>query len=189
MAPLDFPLCGYDKTYEYNRKNTLKGIHRLCADKSNLENILQVEVRKMTVLFDNYVVDNTVFQPMEVLKQIVPSMFLCIMFGDRFSYDDPEFVDIVDSYNRWFENAEADNPVDFFSWLQYLPNKRLADIEACGLAFQNFALKMIDEFGCKESNGGLIYSFFQFFGDASELSHQDKLNLSRVYCRFMWWWF
>ena len=173
-------LCDYSETYADNRKNTMRGIHRLCENKQVLDDILCEDVQKMTSLFDKLANENKEFGPMEEFKKIVPGMFLSIMFGSRFSYDDPEFLDIVNWFNTWFENAEADNPPDFFSILQYLPNKRLDNISDCGKAFEQFATKMIKEFNKKEGDTGLIYSFFRFFGDYSELPHQERLNFSRV---------
>ncbi|XP_057306023.1 cytochrome P450 1A2-like [Hydractinia symbiolongicarpus] len=173
-------LCTFSQVYENNRKGTMRAIHRLHSSTASYNELLQKEAKKMLELFDNSINSHNAVDPLKAFKRIVPSAFLAMMFGRDFDYHNEEFLDIVEWFNNWFENAEADNPPDFFPILQNMPNKRLKIISDCGLAFEKFALKKLKEFENENGDTGLVYSFYNYFGKPSELGRQEKLNLARV---------
>ena len=168
-------LCTFHETYEYNRKNTMRAVHRLYAQTDSFDILLHKETLKMMKLFDESIDSNQPIYPMIAFKKIVPSAFLSMMFGQNFPYNDHEFLEVTEYYNKWFENAEADNPPDFFPILQHFPNERLGIISDCGIAFEKFTTRNLYKFENENNDGSIVYSLFDNFGKISNLGTISKL--------------
>lgn len=173
-------LCTYDDTYAYNRKNTMRAVNRLYMQQSDYHHILHEEASKMVAYLDDNIAKNQAIDPIAAFKKIVPCAFLSMMFGKQFEYEDPEFQAITNWYHNWFENAEADNPPDFFPTLKLFPNARLNTISKCGEAFEIFTSKKLKEFESAKENIGLVYPLYEYFGLPSTLPIQKQRNFARV---------
>ena len=148
-------LCPYSNDYITNRKLAIKSLHSTMKGKEDMAEMFQVEMKKMTNMLDAHLSSNESFYPLEAFQKIVPSLFLALMFGQHYDYNDKEFLEKIECYEQWFENAEADNPADFFPVLEYFPNYRLDLAAKLGKLFESFALKEME----KDSNyNTTIYS-------------------------------
>ena len=155
--------------YKRNKAMNLRAMQKLVTDKSFVDSILTVEVRKMLNLFDKFILQKNAFYPVEEFGYIVPSVALSIMFGENYNYNDDQLLSIVDNSKEWFENAEIGNPIDFFNYkiLQYLPNERMRIAEKCRKLSDDYVLERIKAFLDNEVNPPSILTSYL------ENYHQD----------------
>ena len=177
-------LCDYTKEFKNNNRIAVAAIHNFLSNESNLDELLRGEASKMTRLFDKYANSNESFSPEEMFHKIVPSTFVAMMFRRQYEYDDPSFISIVDAYKLWFQVAEADNPADFFPFMQYFPNERLDTVGKCSAAFESFNMSFIDQIDItdQEDESCLFNVLVMQYTNRNKtvLTLDEKLRLAKI---------
>ena len=92
--------------YKRNKAMNLRAMQKLVRDKSFVDSILTLEVRKIVNLFDKLILQKNVFYPMEEFGYIVPSVAFSVMFGANYNYNDDQLLSIVANGKEWFETQE-----------------------------------------------------------------------------------
>ena len=136
-------LVDYNSAYIENRKLTVTSLHRFLRNQENVDKVLSIETRKVKAHFDGCASSGVEFFPLDVFEKVIPSMFLAMMYGKDFSYENQDLQQITSIYRTWFDAAEADNPADFFPTLAKLPNERLSAITKSAQGMEEFNMKMI----------------------------------------------
>lgn len=163
-------LCDYSDEYVNNRKMTLKAIHHFVNNAANLNKVFGEEALKMITLFDQYADCNKSIAPLQEFQKVIPSIFLNMMFGLTYEYNNERFQEASKIYRKWFEVAEADNPADFFRFLEKFPNQRLQVAQECGVYFEKFILSMMD------LSGSSKHCLFDEFKTGHTNSNEEKLS-------------
>lgn len=90
--------------------------------KKTFERHLTCEVRELLRLFVRQTEERQYFQPMNYLVVSTANVISAVCFGNRYSYEDEEFQQIVGRNDQFTRTVGAGSIVDVMPWLQYFPN-------------------------------------------------------------------
>ncbi|XP_030628183.1 cytochrome P450 1B1 [Chanos chanos] len=90
--------------------------------KRALENHVVGEIRELVKLFLRRTEEQAYFQPHTYLVVSVANIMSAVCFGNRYSYDDTEFQQVVGRNDQFTKTVGAGSIVDVMPWLQYFPN-------------------------------------------------------------------
>ena len=178
-------LCTYTEEFKVNKSIAVAALHTIVNQHDLLDHVLEQEVGKMYKLFDNY--SSQPFCPFSEFRRIVPSVFIHLLFNQSREYEDPVMTKVRDTYNLWFEVAEADNPADYFPFMLKFANKRLETAKECSKVFETFTVSMVEEnvrgvadVG-DESTSLFDNLLFQYSKkNQAPLSHAEKVRLAKI---------
>lgn len=90
--------------------------------KRTFERHVLCEFRELLRLFVDRTRRDRFFQPMTPLVVSTANVMSAVCFGNRYSYQDQEFRDVVGRNDKFTQTVGAGSIVDVMPWLQYFPN-------------------------------------------------------------------
>lgn len=90
--------------------------------KQTFERHIVLEIGELIHLFLNKTREQKYFQPHSFLVVSVANTMSAVCFGNRYSYDDAEFQQVVGRNDQFTKTVGAGSIVDVMPWLQYFPN-------------------------------------------------------------------
>ncbi|XP_055026783.1 cytochrome P450 1B1 [Misgurnus anguillicaudatus] len=90
--------------------------------KQTFEKHVVSEVGQLIHLFLNKTREQKYFEPHSFLVVSVANTMSAVCFGNRYSYDDAEFKQVVGRNDQFTRTVGAGSMVDVMPWLQYFPN-------------------------------------------------------------------
>lgn len=90
--------------------------------KKAFENHAMNEMRELVNIFLSKTAEQGYFIPHQYLVTSTANIMSAVCFGDRYSYDDKEFQQVVGRNDKFTETVGAGSMVDVMPWLQYFPN-------------------------------------------------------------------
>ncbi|XP_051503672.1 cytochrome P450 1B1 [Myxocyprinus asiaticus] len=90
--------------------------------KQTFEKHIVSEIRELIHLFLNKTREQKYFEPHSYLVVSVANIMSAVCFGNRYSYDDAEFQQVVGRNDQFTKTVGAGSIVDVMPWLQYFPN-------------------------------------------------------------------
>ncbi|XP_019942382.1 cytochrome P450 1B1 isoform X2 [Paralichthys olivaceus] len=92
------------------------------STKKTLEHHVLCEFRELLQLFVDRTKQHRFFQPMTYLVVSTANIMSALCFGQRYSYEDEEFRQVVGRNDQFTRTVGAGSIVDVMPWLQYFPN-------------------------------------------------------------------
>lgn len=90
--------------------------------KQTFERHIVLEISELIHLFLNKTQEQKYFEPHSFLVVSVANIMSAVCFGNRYSYDDAEFQQVVGRNDKFSRTVGAGSIVDVMPWLQYFPN-------------------------------------------------------------------
>ncbi|XP_051508380.1 cytochrome P450 1B1-like [Myxocyprinus asiaticus] len=90
--------------------------------KQTFEKHIVSEIGELIHLFLNKTREEKYFEPHSYLVVSVANIMSAVCFGNRYSYDDAEFKQVVGRNDQFTKTVGAGSIVDVMPWLQYFPN-------------------------------------------------------------------
>uniref|UniRef100_A0A8D3CZS5 Cytochrome P450, family 1, subfamily B, polypeptide 1 n=1 Tax=Scophthalmus maximus TaxID=52904 RepID=A0A8D3CZS5_SCOMX len=90
--------------------------------KKTFEHHVLCEVQQLLQLFVGKTEQHRYFQPMTYLVVSTANIMSAVCFGNRYSYEDEEFRQVVGRNDQFTQTVGAGSMVDVMPWLQYFPN-------------------------------------------------------------------
>ena len=148
--------------YKNNKAMNHSAVQKLLSNKSYMDSLLNIEVKKMITLFDNHMFEKRAFCPMHEFGYIVPSVMISFMYGENHNYESPELMSFIECSQKWFENQGRNNYMDFLDYeiLQVLPNERLSIIEKFTKISCDIILKKIKSFQHSDVKNPCLLSLY-----------------------------
>ena len=148
--------------YKNNKTMNHSAVQTLLSNKSYMDLLLTIEVKKMITLFDNHMFEKRAFCPMREFGYIVPSVMMSFMYGDNHNYESPELMSLIECSAKWFENQERNSYKDFLDYkiLRVLPNERLNLIEKFSKISFDIILKKIKSFQHSDVKNPCLLSLY-----------------------------
>ncbi|XP_076830663.1 cytochrome P450 1B1 [Brachyhypopomus gauderio] len=116
----------YSEHWKMHRKVTQTTLRTLTTrnihTKQTFENHIVSEVQELINIFLRETQKTKHFQPNHYLVVSIANIMSALCFGNRYSYDDLEFQQMVGRNDRFTKTVGAGSIVDVMPWLQYFPN-------------------------------------------------------------------
>lgn len=90
--------------------------------KQTFEKHIVCEIGELIRLFLTKTREEQYFEPHRYLVVSVANTMTAVCFGNRYSYDDAEFQQVVGRNDQFTKTVGAGSIVDVMPWLQYFPN-------------------------------------------------------------------
>ncbi|XP_026113742.1 cytochrome P450 1B1-like [Carassius auratus] len=90
--------------------------------KQTFEKHIVCEIGELIRLFLNKTREQQYFEPHRYLVVSVANTMSAVCFGNRYSFDDEEFQQVVGRNDQFTKTVGAGSIVDVMPWLQYFPN-------------------------------------------------------------------
>nr|AAR87722.1 cytochrome P4501B2 [Cyprinus carpio] len=116
--------------------------------KQTFEKHIVCEIGELIRLFLNKTREQQYFEPHRYLVVSVANTMSAVCFGNRYSFDDEEFQQVVGRNDQFTKTVGAGSIVDVMPWLQYFPNpiKTLFDqFKALNKEFNEFIYSKVAE--------------------------------------------
>uniref|UniRef100_A0A672QQQ2 Cytochrome P450 1A n=1 Tax=Sinocyclocheilus grahami TaxID=75366 RepID=A0A672QQQ2_SINGR len=90
--------------------------------KQTFETHIVSEIGELIRLFLNKTREQQYFEPHRYVVVSVANTMSAVCFGNRYAYDDEEFLQVVGRNDQFTKTVGAGSIVDVMPWLQYFPN-------------------------------------------------------------------
>ncbi|XP_052006576.1 cytochrome P450 1B1-like [Xyrauchen texanus] len=116
----------YSKWWKLHRKVAQSTVRSFSTanihTKQTFEKHIVGEIGELIHLFLNKTREQKYFEPHSYLVVSVANIMTAVCFGNRYSYDDAEFHQVVGRNDQFTKTVGAGSMVDVMPWLQYFPN-------------------------------------------------------------------
>ena len=156
-------LANLGDQYKHNKAMNHRAISKVIIEQVLPGFTADYRSEKMITLFDNHMLETRAICPMREFGYIVPSVMMSFMFGENHSYESPELSSYIDCIQKWFENQELIQNMNFLNYkiMKVLHNERLNIIEKCVKFSDDFILKKLKSLQhCDVKNPCLLSFYF-----------------------------
>ena len=140
--------CNVTRGYQQNKLLIVRGWQDLFSDRKLFDNLMNKEAEKVQHLFDDLVLNSSLFFPQDYLTVVSPAMMLGVLFGGDISYSDPELLWLVKSTIE-VSVLSASSPLrDFLNYpiIQIFPNPTNDQLTKVRKAKIQFYIRKINEY-------------------------------------------
>ncbi|XP_071114114.1 cytochrome P450 2B4-like [Haliotis cracherodii] len=121
------------KVWKEQRRFALAALKQFGFGKASFEDKVQEEVAAFVAVLDQHAGDDV--DPQNIIQTAIANVISSIVFGKRFSYDDPLFKKFLEIFDENMKLVGGTSILNFFPILQYLPgdifkfNKVLSNVD------------------------------------------------------------
>ncbi len=133
--------------WKQQRKFSLSALRNMGVGKSSFEDQISRETSVLIKELSRKA--GQVFDPRKLITNAVSNVICSVVFGKQYSYDDPEFRELLGIAERHIRLAGAGGAQAFVKALQYLPTKTNRELIKNADRMEAFTQKQIDEHRAK----------------------------------------
>lgn len=119
-------LGNYSPQWRLIRKISASAMQKFAKDKSNVEEKLLKECHRLILCFKQQ--KDKPIDPLLTFKYATGNIILSALFGVNLSYQDQTLGRVLHLSESFGKAITSNSRVDFFPFLEYLPNKSLSDL-------------------------------------------------------------